>query len=228
MLLGEAQTAELVDEPAADHLDAAGEILVGDAELVVLPAERRCLVAGVGEVREADLEAGDHLLVLEREAGEALAALCGGGGGRVVPVIDDGAGVGGAAGERGGARRRREERAAEAEGGRGGGVAVEEIPAVGEKAGRGEAWISEAAGLLGPERRMQAVGLGRSEDHFHDGASALLSFVFPPQTTCPCNQIGSKRQGKIQGKSREIYLCSENHCRKHPRSILLEAMAEQN
>jgi len=56
VLLGEAQPAELVDE--------LGEILVGDAELIVLPAERRCLVDGVGKVREAELEVGDHILVL--------------------------------------------------------------------------------------------------------------------------------------------------------------------
>jgi len=135
VLLGEAETAELVHELAADHVDAAGEVLVGDAELIVLPAERGRLVAGVGEVRQAELEAVDHLLVLESEGREAESALRSGGGGgrrrRVVPVVDDGAGVGGAAGQRGGARRRRGQPGAVAEpgGSGGGGVAAEAIAA---------------------------------------------------------------------------------------------------
>jgi hypothetical protein len=174
VLLGEAETAELVGEPAADHVDAAGEVLVGDAELIVLLAERGRLVDGVGEVREAELEAVDHLLVLEREAREAESTLrdAGGGGRRIVPVVDDGSRVGGTAGQRVGARRRRGQPGAIDEEGGGGGVAAEAIAAERGEA-RGEPPISANADVegIGPKRRVQAVVLGRSEHNFH-GAPA--------------------------------------------------------
>jgi hypothetical protein len=111
--------------------------LVGLMSLVMSCNTESQLVAGVGEVREAALEAVDHSLVLEREAHKAELTICnaGGGGRRVVSVIDDETGFRGVAGQRVSAwRRRGQPQAVAAAGGGGGGVAAEAI-----SVGQGEA-----------------------------------------------------------------------------------------
>jgi hypothetical protein len=107
---------------AAEHYDAAGEVVVGAAEAGVVEAERVGLARGVGELGDAEVVAVDRVLVLQREAGHAQAVLRHRRGRRFI-VVDAGAGRGGGRGAGsggGGARGRPGAR------GEGGAAAVED------------------------------------------------------------------------------------------------------
>jgi hypothetical protein len=89
----EVDASELVGEGdggapvAAEHDEAAEEVVVGVAELGVLEAERGGVPRGVGELGDAELVAVGRVLVLAREAGHAHAVLR-----RRRRIVDPGAG----------------------------------------------------------------------------------------------------------------------------------------